>query len=379
MKKNPFIVAGKIPSEYFCPRKKEAEQLKTRLINGNNVVLISERRIGKTALIANTLEKKDFKNNYQVVSLDLLHTTGLSEFVLALSKEVFESLLPRGKKVLLDFICFLKSIRLQFSIDPRTGMPTFSLELGQIEVPETTLKELFDYLEKEEKPVIVVFDEFQQIGRYETANVEALLRSHIQRLKNVNFVFSGSSKHMLQQMFLSSAHPFYRSADLIRLEAIPEDDYVRFASGLFRKNNREIDTDAIHLIYEALSGHTFYLQKILNSAFSHTDIGSKCTKKMIEDAFEEEITLNSVIYREILSSLSLRTKEVLYAIAKEGEAEHITSGDFVKRHKLLSPSSVQTQTRAMLERGIITRKEKKYTISDKFFSLWIRSEILGIH
>lgn len=57
MKKNPFIVAGKIPSEYSCPRKKEADQLTTRLINGNNVVLISERRMGKTALIANTLEK----------------------------------------------------------------------------------------------------------------------------------------------------------------------------------------------------------------------------------------------------------------------------------------------------------------------------------
>ncbi len=184
---------------------------------------------------------------------------------------------------------------------------------------------------------------------------------------------------MLQQMFLSSSHPFYRSDDLIRLEAIPEDDYVKFASDLFQKNNREIDSDLIHLIYEELSGHTFYLQKILNSAFSHTDIGSKCTKKMIEESFDEEITLNSAIYREILSTLSLKTKEVLYAIAKEGVVKQITSGDFVKRHRLLSPSSVQSLTRAMFEPGILTRNEKKYSISDKFFSLWIRKEILSIH
>ncbi len=378
MKKNPFIVAGKIPSEFFCPRKKESTQLKNRLLNGNNVVLISERRMGKTALIANTLEKKEFRDTYQIVSVDLLHTSSLSELVLSFSKEVFDSLLPRGRKVLLDFIGFLKSIRAQFSLDPVTGMPTFSIELGQVVSPEMTLEEIFTYLEKQDKPVLVVFDEFQQIAKYEEMNVEALLRSYIQRSKNVNFVFSGSSRHMLQAMFLSSAHPFYRSADVMVLEEIPEDDYVKFVESLFRKNNREIETDSIRSIYQELSGHTFYLQKVFNCAYSHTDVGTRCTKRIIETSFEEEIVLNSTIYREILSTISLRAKEVLYAIAREGRAEQITSINFIKRHGLASQSSVQAAAKSLLQREIITRKEKAYSISDKFFSLWIRREILGI-
>ena len=56
---NPFIVTGKIEPEYFCDRVKESERLVKSLTNGNNLVIISPRRMGKTGLIRFCYEKPE--------------------------------------------------------------------------------------------------------------------------------------------------------------------------------------------------------------------------------------------------------------------------------------------------------------------------------
>ncbi len=48
---NPFIVTGKIEPEYFCDRMQESARLVKSITNGNNIVIISPRRMGKTGLI----------------------------------------------------------------------------------------------------------------------------------------------------------------------------------------------------------------------------------------------------------------------------------------------------------------------------------------
>ncbi|MBF4213444.1 ATP-binding protein, partial [Pseudomonas donghuensis] len=68
---------------------------------------------------------------------------------------------------------------------------------------ESTLKEIFDYLGSSEKRCYIAIDEFQQIAEYPEKGVEALLRSYIQFLPNVNFIFAGSKQHVMQEMFTS--------------------------------------------------------------------------------------------------------------------------------------------------------------------------------
>ncbi len=200
----------------------------------------------------------------------------------------------------------------------------------------------------------------------------------IYRSKNITVIFSGLNRKVLQTMCFSSEHPCCQDEDVIELGEISERYYVKFVEGLFRKSNREIEIEAVRAIYRELSGNTFCLQRVFHGAFSRTESHSRCTKRIIEDSLEEEISVNGTSYRERLSLLSRRTKEVLYAIAKEGKANHVTSGTFVNRHALFSQSSVQAAIKVLLQREIITKKEKAYSITDKFFSLWIRREILGI-
>ncbi len=73
-----------------------------------------------------------------------------------------------------------------------------------------------------------------------------------------------------------------------------------------------------------------------------------------------------------MAQLSAKQRELIIAIAKEGEAERITSADFVGKHRLSSPSSVQSALRPMLSGGLVTQDGSKYKVYDYFFAEWIR-------
>lgn len=369
---NPFIVLGKIEPELFCDRVKESERLIKSVTNGNNLVLISPRRMGKTGLIQFCYSKPEIKNNYYTVFLDILHTANLSEFTYFLGKAIYEAILPRSRKMAKAFLQALKSIAGKFGFNPFSGTPTFSMEMGDIAQPEYTLEEIFHYLDTADKPCIVAIDEFQQIIKYPEKNIEALLRGHIQQIHNCNFIFAGSERHILQEMFLSASRPFYHSTDMLELQAIPSDIYVPFIEKLFKKRKRQIKTENIEKVYNLFKGHTFYVQKTFNEAFASTPEGKECTLETIKQALDNVIEANNTIYKEILSNIPEKQKEVLCAIAKEGEAEQLTSSSFIKKHSLSSASSVQSAIKKLLEKEMITQIDKTYSLTNKLLALWIR-------
>lgn len=368
---NPFIVTGKIEPEYFCDRVTESARLVKSVTNGNNMVIISPRRMGKTGLIQFCYDKPEIADEYYTFFIDILHTSSLREFTYLLGRAIYETLLPRSRKMASLFILTIKSISGKFGFDPITGMPTFNVELGDIDRPEYTLDEIFQYLAHADKPCIVAIDEFQQIAKYPEKNIEAQLRTHIQKLRNCNFIFAGSERHMMQEMFTSAARPFYHSADMLELKAIVPEIYIPFIAGHFKKRNRRIASDDIERVYNLFKGHTYYVQKAFNEAFADTPEGEECTLETIRAAIDNMVASNDTIFREILSNIPEKQKELLYAIAKEGEAERITSATFIKRHSLASASSVQSAMKKLLEKDIITEINKVFSVTDKLFAMWM--------
>ena len=161
---NPFIVGGYLSPHYFCDREVETEQLIRNITNGRNVVIISVRRMGKTGLIRHCFYQDEIKEHYYTFFIDIYATASLREFVFALGKEIFEKLKPKGIKFIERFFSVISSLRAGFKLDSVTGEPTFDIGLGDIHTAETTLDEIFAYLEQADKPCIVAIDEFQQIG-----------------------------------------------------------------------------------------------------------------------------------------------------------------------------------------------------------------------
>ena len=368
---NPFIVSGKIPEAYFCDRVEESVQLEKSLTNQLNVVLTSSRRMGKTSLVDFVFNKPAISDEYITIFVDILQTTTFREFIFTLGTAVFDTVASRSEKWRKQFVTFMKSLSGSFGYDPIQNTPTFDVRLGDIQLPEYTLREIFQYLESVDKRCLVVIDEFQQITRYPEKNVEEILRTHIQKLSNANFVFSGSQRRLMEEMFFSAKRPFYQSAKPLRLEAINQDVYFDFALTHFQQAGKNISKEAFTYVYETFWGVTLYVQRLMKDAYIETLPGTTCDVDMVKRLTEDYIRENDSHLREQLSFITEAQKELLYAIHAEGQVQSITSSAFNRKHRLRSPSSTQSAALKLLEYDLITRKEKTYSLSDPLMDLWL--------
>lgn len=368
---NPFMTTGKIPAELFCDRKDEAKKLIRSMNNGANVVLMSPRRVGKTQLIYHCYDKHAVSDNYITFFIDILKTSTLQEFTFELGKAVFNTLASRGQKWQKLAMATMRSLTGNIGFDPITLLPTFGISIGEIHNPTYSLEEIFRTLENAGKKCIVAIDEFQQIANYPEKNIEALLRSYIQKLSNTQFIFAGSERHLLEEMFLDSARPFYNSADIQNLEVIAEDKYADFVRHHFIDYGKQISEDAIYEVYQTFEGNTYYNQKTFREAFSITAKESLCTREMTDLTIEMMVKEADRHYGEILARLNLSQKELLYAIAKERRARQITSGAFIRKHSLKSASSVQSSIKKLLAYGLVSFENGDYYIADQLMRLWL--------
>jgi hypothetical protein len=298
-------------------------------------------------------------------------TKSLRDFVFALSKEILEELKPSGKKALQLFWKSVKSLHTSVSFDIN-GTPSLSLGLGDIQAPATTLDEIFHYLNHADKPCLVAIDEFQQIAGYAEDNVEATLRTYVQHCSNAHFIFAGSQRHIMGNMFLTPSRPFYQSVSMMHLESIPLAKYTAFAQLHFAQAGKSITDETVETIYRRFDGITWYMQKVLHTLYDMTPAQGTCEVKMVEEAIRQIIDSFKFTYSEILFRIPEKQKELLIAITKEGKAKAITSAAFIKKYKLSSSSSVQSALKGLLEKDFITQELGIYQIYDQFLGIWLK-------
>lgn len=368
---NPFFIAGRIPSDFFCDRDVETARLTGCILNRENVVLTSPRRVGKTELIYHCFDDARICEDYFVIFVDILHTSSLREFIMELGNGVYRSVARRSEKLMKAFASTLRSLQGSFGFDPLNGTPTFNVRLGDILTPEYTVEEIFDYLEKADRRCIVIIDEFQQIVKYREKGVEALLRANIQRSSNANFIFSGSERRIMDQIFLDSKRPFYQSTTNLSMEPIMRSVYVDFAKRQFARYGKVVEEKAVEKAYDMFEGITAYVQRIMHDAFAETRPEGTADLELVCNMADRFIEESSRRIREQLSFITEQQKELLYAIHSDGAAKGITAAAFVKRHRLKSASSVQSAAKQLLEMDLITKKGNEYYLSDPLLKLWL--------
>lgn len=369
--KNPFIVSGYVAPEYFCDRLAETDTLTGSLSNGRNMVIVSPRRMGKTGLIQHCFHQPAIESQYYTFFIDIYATGNLKELVYLLGKHIFTGLKTKGQKFIDRFFAIIASLRPAFKLDAISGEPMFDIGIGDIRQPEVSLEEIFSYLETADKPCVVAIDEFQQIARYSEKNVEALLRTHIQRCNNTTFVFAGSQQHMMQNIFFSASRPFYQSAAFLQLAPIRQETYLAFVQHHFRHADKVIPDECVQRIYQLFEGHTWYMQTVFNRLYEYLEPGEELTLAEAERILKHTIDANETVYQNMVAMLSERQKEVLFAIAKEGKADAVTSASFIKRHGLSSASSVQSSVKQLLDKDMLGKDKNVYQVYDRFFGLWL--------
>ena len=371
---NPFVTNGYAGPEYFCDRVEETALLTNLLTNGNNVALMSPRRVGKTDLMKHCFQQDDVRDNYYCFIIDIYATNSLRDFVNMFGKSILEALKPKGRKVWESFLSTLLSVRSEISFDIN-GNPVWGLGVGSMTPPQTTLDEIFAYLRSADKHCLVAIDEFQQILYYTDRNVEAALRTQIQQCPNAYFIFAGSQRHLMSEMFLSPARPFYQSVVPMSLYPISLERYWAFANPQFAKNgNRQVTYKVVETVYQRFEGITAHVQRMMNMLYMLTPKGETCDIDMIDRAIDTYLQLSSEYYAELLRQMPEKQRNVFLAIAAEGRVRSISGGKFAHKYHLPSASSVVSAVKGLLEKDFITQTDNVYYVYDRFFQLWLEKQ-----
>lgn len=367
--KNPFLLQGYVAPEYFCDRKEETKNLVSALLNGRNVTLMSPRRMGKSGLIHNAFHHLASSNpEIKCFYLDIYSTRNLREFTLLFGQAVLGAFDSISEKFLTRVNDFIKSCRPVVGIDPLTGKTTFSLNLVGTDAG-VTLKEIFEYLKASDVECVIAIDEFQQIAEYDEPGTEALLRSYIQFIPNVHFIFSGSKRHMMEEMFSSPKRPFYKSTQKLPLSEIDFDAYYAFASSHMERNGIILSRDAFQYIYTLVYGHTWYVQRILNSIYATHE--GEVTLQDVSQTVENILREEEYNFQRDFKSLTHNQQSLLLAIAMERQVSQVNASAFIHRYDLGATSSINKALKALIDKEFILESQSGYELYDRFMALWL--------
>lgn len=373
---NPFITSSYLTPKYFCDRESETAQLKNAIDNGNNITLFAGRRIGKTGLIKHLFYQLD-KEKYLPIYADVYHASKVEDFVNILTSAISAALEQLNSKSKIKSItAALSSLRPKITVDPLTYLPSLELGVDNSSLAKESISALLEIAKKTKRQVVIAIDEFQQITSFEEKDFEAAMRSVVQSFPTIRFIFSGSQKHILLNMFSSKAKPFYRSTSMMQLPKLDATVYGDYIKAHLLDHKRSITDEALDFIFTKSQIQTYYVQLWMNFLFANftSDIDLKTAKNSLVQLLESE----EQQYFQLRKLLPNQQWKVLVAVALEGEIDSPTSKAFISKHRLGAASSTRQALLKLEDIGLVQSelldiKEKPiYMMDDAFLQAWLR-------
>ncbi|MDR1723452.1 MAG: ATP-binding protein [Tannerella sp.] len=372
---SPFLTENYISKEYFCDREAELALLKKYAQNSVNITLLSNRRLGKSALIHRFFEDMEAEN-YACIYADIFATGTLKEFTEELAAAIFKRF-PKKRGIGRKFFDLLMGFRPVITYDALSGTPEIRFEYVTPAEYETTLKGLLTFLDSQNQKVIVAIDEFTQVADYPEKKTEALLRTVVQTLTNTNFIFCGSKKHLMLEMFNTANRPFFSSTLTMGLDEITADKYAAFITEKFALHKRSIDSEAVTFILDWTLRHTYYTQFVCNAIFADGEkkIGIDVVKRVCDECLRIQQT-TFMQYRSLLAPVQWR---LLVGIAKEGIVTKPQAKDFLRKYNIGAASSVKSALNALLDKEMVCTLENPdktaYRVYNVFLMRWLARTI----
>lgn len=368
---NPFFTKILIPDEYFCDREKETRQIIDFVKNGYDIVLKSPRRIGKSSLIMHVFNQEEIRQKYNTLFVDIYGTKNMWEFTREFQSAFLRAPFAKGKRGMEKVRRLLMGAYLQVNLTPDGVLSGFQLGVNPSTDMSVPLQEMFSFLEKTDKPNLVVFDEFQTVLDY-PEKAAAIIRSLVQKMVNTTFIFSGSSRHLLDKMFEYPNEPFYKSATPLNLGNIPMETYRDFCVRLFQQYGKDVEASAVERMYSLFSAGTYDMQEVMKGTFYLTRKGKTATWETILESINDILDRRDIDFRDKLNRLpNQKERATFFCIAREGIAIGMTSSKMLSTYHLDNASSVQYALTTLDEKNLIKRVGSAYMLRDRFFELWI--------
>ncbi len=369
---NPFQYGKEVSGENFCNRKKEIEDLLNHMRSSGNLMVYSQRRFGKTSLIKKSLDIARAEGMVTVYA-DLSSVLSERIFVDVYSRAISQALVGPIDKMLILAKEIFKRLRPTATIDDTTQMPKIELEIDPKESAKN-IEDVMDSVERYQKKlgrkIVVCLDEIQEIGRLSTDYLEKVMRSHIQTHKDICYVFCGSKRHLIYEMFNNPNRPFYRSAAPYPIDKIPRNELISFVKSRFKSTSKSINDEAALRIMELCEDHPYYVQYFCHILWDQTT-KTPVTVTDVENAVDVLLSREWAAYSNTWDLLPLQQKRMLVALAKKNPDDKMTSGDFLSRFELGYPSVASAALLSLEKKDMVDKQSGEYTIIDVMFRRWI--------
>jgi len=358
----------------FCDRLDEVSALIRNVENGMNTTHILIRRMGKTGTIYHLFHQLMEKKMIKCIYTDLFATQSIKDLTGQVAAAIF-SAFPEKKSAGKKFMKILKSLSPVIKYDLLSGQPEIHFEYTRPKQYEHSLATLMTFLDEQNTPVLFAIDEFQQVAGYPEKNTEALLRTIVQQLKNVVFIFSESNKHLMNEIFNSQKRPFFASTQILHMGAIQSEKYLPFIREKFEEAGRNIQEEALTFIAEWTRLHTWYTQVLCNHLFASKIRNiDKTVVKMHADIILKEAEGTFFQYRNLLTPAQW---QFLKAVAGEGRLYQPSSKEFLGKYQLSSPGNIPRLLQSLFSKEMIYRAEDEngqsyFSVYDCFLSRWLK-------
>lgn len=357
-----------IPSEDVLSRNGFVRELEERLFLGDSTMLAGPRRIGKTSVAVEVLNRLRERGCY-TVEIDLFHVPSIEEFGLQLMQKVLQvrtGLIRSAAHTIKGFLENLSKSEFQVKIQDLE----ITTHLNSMkESPEAVLDEALGIAErigkKDGKRIIIMFDEWQEADRIGGETLLKRLRSIFQHQNHVSYLFLGSEPSMMRTLFADRRQAFYRFATMLHLPDITREEWNEYVHSKFEQSGISIDQNAFDELMDSSGGHpycvmTILMDVVLQLRLRHANhIDSTIMGLSIDRSFDQLEAIYDELWKRVHEIKG--AEKVLIALA-EGTPPYRTNDDVVVKRAL----------NRLLNISILKRiKRGEYQFVEPMFEKWI--------
>lgn len=371
----PFVFGVRVEGNTFTDRKEETNRLKMNFLYGVNTILISPRRMGKTSLVEKVCSLVE-SDTLKIAKIDAFGCRSENDFINAFATSVVRATSSKWEEWMENAKTFLSRFIPKISIgqDPLTDF-SIALEYNRANTVTEDILQLPETIAKQKGiKIVICIDEFQQIADFpDSITFQKKLRSVWQLQSNVSYCLYGSKKHMMEKMFQSQSHPFYRFGDLFYLDKISETDWVEYICERFRVTGKEISRELASEICTVTDRYSSYVQQLAWLVWLRTD--KHATKEDVEFGIDRMLDACEPLFIQQTESLSAYQMNFLRALAN-GVHTGFTRSEILDTYQLGTAANISRLKKALTEKDLIMMTApKKLEISDPILALWLKKRV----
>ena len=371
----PFVFGVRVEGNTFTDRKEETNRLKMNFLYGVNTILISPRRMGKTSLVEKVCSLVE-SESLKIAKIDAFGCRSEHDFINAFATAIVRATSTKWEEWMENAKTFLSRFVPKISIgqDPLSEF-SIALEYNNSNTVTEDILQLPETIAKQKGiKIVICIDEFQQIADFpDSLTFQKKLRGIWQLQSNVSYCLYGSKKHMMETMFQSQSHPFYRFGDLLYLNKISEADWVEYICGRFNVTGKEISPELATEICTVTDRYSSYVQQLSWLVWLQTDF--QATKEDVEYGIDHMLDACEPLFIQQTESLSSYQMNFLRALT-DGVTTGFTRSEILNNYQLGTAANISRLKKALTEKDLITlTAPKKLEISDPILALWLKRRV----